>query len=354
MKAIDIYHNVVADEINDSVDHGLNLKKTVFSNFINLILRKLTTQKLRLTPLRIKYLFKIPYFSKEFGLDYLEYVLKNDPEMPYKFFPKNDWSEIDYFIKIMLKGAFFEGYTEKDFGSRWSRFEKIRSEVGNNLKFNFFKNYFSLFGFKSSVYPDTGIFPDNYHLEILKKDNYDTCLDIGAYIGDSAYIINKMLKPKTIYAFEPDVNNKIILSENIKLNKLTDKVIPVKFATGSKSGTAYFESVNASSSLNNKKTGNKVSIITIDDFVKVEKIKKLDLIKMDIEGAELDTILGARASIAKFKPDLVIAIYHRGKHFFELPNILKNIVPGYKFRFVALSGSSPVIERFLMASTSKI
>lgn len=354
MKAIDIYHKILSSEINDSVDHGLNLKKKPFNNFLNLIIRKLTTQKIRLTPLRIKYISKIPYFSKEFGLDYLEYILKNSPDMPYDFFPKKDWSEIDYFIKIMLKGAFFEGYTEKDFGNRWSKFESTRKKVGTNLRFNLLKNYFSLFGFKSFVYPDTGIFPDNYHLEILKKVNYGTCLDIGAYIGDSAFIINKMLKPKKIYAFEPDVNNKVVLSENIKLNGLEDSVFPVSYATGSKSGSAYFESVNASSSLNNKKTGNKVSIITIDDFVKTEKINNLDLIKMDIEGAELDTIQGARSSIAKFKPDLVIAIYHRGKHFFELPSLLKKIVPSYKFRFVALSGSSPVIERFLMVSTNKI
>lgn len=354
MKALNFYHELIKSEINDSIDHGLNKKKSFIKNIINLLVRKTTTQQFRLGPLKIRYLSKIPYFSKEFGLDYLEYIIANNPEIPYAYYPELDKKEIDYFLKMSLKGAFYEGYTNKDFGNRWSKFEKTRSKVGRDLKFNLFSNIYELYGFKSVVYPDTGIFPDNYHLEIFKSNKHKVCLDIGAYIGDSAYAIDKILKPKKIYAFEPDVYNLKVLTENINLNRLHHKIIPVNCATGSKKGVGYFESVNASSSLNEESGTDKVVINTIDSFVKEQKIKKVDLIKMDIEGAELDTLYGAKTVIKRDKPDLVIAIYHRGKHFFEFPSLLRKMVKDYNFRFVPMSGSSPVIERFIMASTKKI
>ncbi len=348
-----IYKNFLHTKSSD------NLNSSAFSDrplvrFFKLLIRKLSSQYIRLLPIKINDLRRIPYFSKNFSIDYVEYIIRNNPKVDYALFPNKDKKEIDYFLKMMTIGAFSGGYDRQDFGIRWNDFESVRKTVGKNLHYNIFRNQYSLYGFNSIVYPDTGIFPDNYHLEIFKKENYDTCLDIGAYIGDSAYIINKMLKPKKIYAFEPDVNNKKILLENISLNNLVNIVMPVNFATGSKVGEAYFDSVNASSGLNTKKTGNKVSITTIDAFVKSQKIKKLDLIKMDIEGAEMDTLIGAKDAIKKHKPDLVIAIYHRGQHFFEIPPMLKKLVPNYKFRFIALSGSSPVIERFLMASINKI
>lgn len=354
MKALNFYHKIIKNEINDSIDHGLNKKKNILKNIINLIIRKNTSQQFRLAPLKIKYLTKIPYFSKEFGLDYLEYIIANNPDIPYDYYPDSDKKEIDYFLEMSLKGAFYEGYTKMDFGNRWSRFEKTRARIGRDLKFNIFNNTYELYGFKSVVYPDTGIFPDNYHLEIFKSKKHNVCLDIGAYIGDSAYAIEKTLRPEKIYAFEPDSQNLKVLTENISLNNLQHKIIPVSSATGSKKGIGFFESVNASSSLSLDSGTNKVVINTIDSFVKEQKIKKVDLIKMDIEGAELDTLYGAETIIKRDKPDLAIAIYHRGQHFFEFPSILRKMVKDYNFRFVSMSGSSPVIERFIMASIKRI
>lgn len=87
------------------------------------------------------------------------------------------------------------------------------------MKYNIFNNTFTLFGFKSKVYPDTGVFPDNYFLHLLKDKEYATCLDLGAYIGDTAFLMNKYLYPQKIYAFEPDPDNmKILNNKNLKNN----------------------------------------------------------------------------------------------------------------------------------------
>jgi hypothetical protein len=54
-------------------------------------------------------------------------------------------------------------------------------------------------------------------------------------------------------------------------------------------------------------------------------------IKMDIEGAEIEAIKGARYTISKFKPDLAIAVYHKIEHLWEVPLLIKSLKNNYKF-----------------------
>jgi hypothetical protein len=54
-------------------------------------------------------------------------------------------------------------------------------------------------------------------------------------------------------------------------------------------------------------------------------------VKMDIEGAEYEAILGGRAIIQRCSPDLAISVYHRIEHMWEIPLLIKNMVPDYSF-----------------------
>jgi len=182
---------------------------------------------------------------------------------------------------------------------------------------------------------------------------------LGAYFGDTAYLINLLKNQKKIYAFEPYPDNLKILQENIKLNNLQKKVISVPLASGIKNAYFYLTKAAAGSSISKNKNNKskyqvKVKVITIDDFVKKEKIKKVDFIKMDIEGAEFDTLKGAVKTLKKDKPDLIITIYHKGEHFFEIPSWLKKQVPEYNLPFLAFSQASPIIERVIAASAERV
>jgi len=59
--------------------------------------------------------------------------------------------------------------------------------------------------------------------------------------------------------------------------------------------------------------------------------EKVTYIKMDIEGSETKALWGAKRIIQEHKPKLAICIYHNPKDYFEIPRLLKQFVPEYKF-----------------------
>ena len=54
---------------------------------------------------------------------------------------------------------------------------------------------------------------------------------------------------------------------------------------------------------------------------------------MDIEGAEVEALKGARETIREFKPQMAIAVYHELSHYYKIPLYIKDIYPGYRIFF---------------------
>ncbi len=124
-------------------------------------------------------------------------------------------------------------------------------------------------------------------------------LDIGASIGHFSVISGKKAKNGKVYAFEPSPTDFGLLKENVKLNRLTN-VYPFQKAVANKKGfmelyyfkVAGWSSMYKHSILPNKKL--KVECIRIDDFL---KDRKVDLIKMDIEGGEPQALEGMTRTV---------------------------------------------------------
>lgn len=173
-------------------------------------------------------------------------------------------------------------------------------------------------------------------------------LDLGAYIGDSALILNT-LKPNRIFAFEPVTENYQGLIKTINLNNLKN-IIPIKKGVGESSKKVGIQTNGPGSTLVNMGLPNTeiIDITTIDMFQEENNLN-VGLIKMDIEGAELEAIKGAEDTIKKFKPILLISLYHTGKDFFEIIPLLKKWVGDYEFRFLNLNHTEAYSERVLLA-----
>lgn len=165
----------------------------------------------------------------------------------------------------------------------------------------------------------------------------DIVLDCGACWGDTAlFFANKVGTSGKVYSIEFIPSNLEILRTNLSLNPALEKnIIIIKHPLHSEPDIDLYYMDNGPASVVKGEpfAGNngRVRTITIDKIVKTNGISKVDFIKMDIEGAELDALKGAIETIKTFKPILSIALYHREIDFYNIPLFIDNLNLGYKF-----------------------
>jgi len=143
--------------------------------------------------------------------------------------------------------------------------------------------------------------------------------DIGANVGLYSIALGLQLKKLSgdskLWAFEPVKSNFDYLVHQVKINHLTNIVEPVNIALGNQEGEIQLHVVGkhnlattgnavwVKESMNNGALPNCLSTITkLDAFVQSYKIKTCNLIKIDIEGAELEFLLGGMNFINSCKP----------------------------------------------------
>lgn len=144
-------------------------------------------------------------------------------------------------------------------------------------------------------------------------------IDVGAHIGLVSVTCGKIVSPGgTVYAFEPTPGTFRILEKVISINGLKGTVIPVNKAVSKDAGTLDFyvdeqnEGSNANSlvSVNHReRKAMKIDVVSLDYFVKEQKLDRLDIIKIDAEGIELDVLQGAMQCIARFRPKIILAVH---------------------------------------------
>ncbi len=159
-------------------------------------------------------------------------------------------------------------------------------------------------------------------------------IDAGAFIGDSALVLSDYTDKK-IYSFEANPENFSLLKKTVEINKLT-KVVPVRKALWSSATKLEMHTHGSASTFTElpgvkyEKNALKVQTVTLDSFVNKKRLN-VGLIKVDLEGAELEFLKGAENTIRVQKPVLLLSIYHKPSDFFELKPLLEQWVPEYEF-----------------------
>jgi len=134
--------------------------------------------------------------------------------------------------------------------------------------------------------------------QALRPD--DICFDVGANLGYYTVLMAKAVPQGRVYAFEPDPFSHALLQLNVRINRLENVVVNC-LALGERPGTSSFFRCTDSAYNSFKDTARKavssvieVPVTTLDEFVAVNDVPRVDFVKVDVEGAEGLVLAGAK------------------------------------------------------------
>jgi FkbM family methyltransferase len=182
---------------------------------------------------------------------------------------------------------------------------------------------------------NTGTKPTGYWAsDITKLDRFEkhTFVDGGAYIGDSLEQVMKNTSSllSHAYCFELDGDNAEKLRGYVDKEGLNDRVTVFGMGLSDAEKETGIEK-------NSFAVGTMINYDSLDKTNKVINLDKVDLrvdgklcIKLDVEGFELEALRGAIDTIRAYRPELAVCVYHKNDDVFEIPQMIKSILPEYK------------------------
>ena len=175
----------------------------------------------------------------------------------------------------------------------------------------------------------------------------DVFIDVGAYVDAwHSLVASKMVGGHgKVYIFEPIFYRR--LENNLKINKLHNVTLN-KVAVSDKNGYSFLYKNNEASSLISHQIKNhlpkiKVKTTKLDTYVSQNKIKKIKLIKIDVEGAEMKVLKGSKKILnKKNSPDLLVEVVDNllkdaGNNRVKTISFLKKL--GYKVYTITGNGN---------------
>lgn len=138
------------------------------------------------------------------------------------------------------------------------------------------------------------------------------CVDIGANIGLTALALGHFARNGTVYAFEPARENFRYLQLNLAQNRMAN-VFPINLGLYDQPCVLRFSFIERMTACSHISPGDasegvieQIDCTSLDEWMKANRIERLDFIKLDAEGSEVKVLNGATATISRFHPDLVV------------------------------------------------
>jgi len=193
------------------------------------------------------------------------------------------------------------------------------------------------------------------YLEFANLTEGQVAFDLGAYAGVASIVFAQRVgKSGAVFAFEADPNNFLCAAENIRLARQwldVHNITLVESAVWSHREGLEFSTegtmASSAASIIGRGRGSviRVASTTIADFCASRGIDKVDFIKMDIEGAEIEVLKASQQILTRLKPRLIVEPHLVESRMSTDPccEILANC--GYKIRLIQQIGFSvPLIE----------
>lgn len=188
---------------------------------------------------------------------------------------------------------------------------------------------------KALLTGDAGYLPLSAHQEyyhpLVQPREGDVMLDGGVsdMVGAQIQFAQSVGKTGCVFGFEPVPSMAAIAREKLAA---FPRYHLCAAGLGDKEGQVPFTFLRDSSRIaGTADAGDSVmcQMTTIDAFVREQLPERINCIKLDVEGAEMLALAGARETIVRHCPKLIICLYHNPVHLFEIPLFIHGLVPDY-------------------------
>ena len=224
-------------------------------------------------------------------------------------------------VPVVGGGLFCEKYYLENKADFDFVYEHLADDVSKKTYENIIK--YKISG-KISYLLDCEVTEDEPYDSFLKFKENERFLDLGAYTGDTVYeFVKRVGDYGKIIAVEPDFKNFKKLAENTKAFK------NITLYNAGITDAPKRDSFAMFGGRNSVVSKGKTEI----DFLNVDKIcenDKITYIKMDVEGEEKNALDGARNTILRDKPKMLVSAYHKTDDLITLPKTVLNIRDDYK------------------------
>lgn len=168
-----------------------------------------------------------------------------------------------------------------------------------------------------------------FEKDFMKCEAGEVFVDGGCYDGRTIRQFIQWCNGKyeKVYSFEPDPNNYVLAKKRLEEEGLWDVEL-INKGLWNESTELNFIDNGTQGAMISQEGQNTIRTATIDETVNAGKVT---FIKLDVEGAEYNAILGAAETIIKYKPKLAISIYHKPEDIFELPELILSLCGDYRF-----------------------
>ena len=163
----------------------------------------------------------------------------------------------------------------------------------------------------------------------------DVVLDCGACIGEISVLIAGLVGAQgEVHLFDPVPLHARYCQLQASMNPRIAHVLRMNvLAVGDSSRNVAGRKSDSNSISPGGLSVDSYSTTTLDDYVSEKRLSRVDVIKMDIEGAEMTALEGASEVIRELKPRLAISAYHKPEDLWEIPFKLMEENDGYKLFF---------------------
>lgn len=172
---------------------------------------------------------------------------------------------------------------------------------------------------------------EEVYQQILRLGAEEHYLDLGGYDGDTVLEFLEQTGGKygSVTVLEPDTKNFRKLAKTAERHGWNDMLLLNK-GVWSENAVLSFDNRAGRNSFLSTSGRTTVPVCSVDSLL---KDKPCTFIKMDVEGAEREALLGAAKTLQRRKPKLAFSGYHRSGDLFALPLLLKEIEPSYRIYF---------------------